>query len=58
MDKDKVTEVSFIRTDVDMKDILRTTKRMEKDWSWMKMETLNYNILKKINLFTLFLKVT
>jgi len=51
-------EVFFILTVVDMKDILIIIKRMEKDWLWMKMEMLNYNISKKINLFILFLRVT
>jgi hypothetical protein len=47
--KDIVLALSFTLMDADMRDTLIKTQKMAKALSWMKMETLSWNISKKIN---------
>jgi hypothetical protein len=49
--------VSFIPMDAGMRGILKTTRRMAKGWSWMRMETLSWNTLRRISSCILFRKV-
>ena len=56
MGKEMDSEASSMLMDAGMKDISIKIKNMAMDLFWIKMEILNFNFSKKINLFTRFLK--
>jgi hypothetical protein len=56
MGKEMDSEASSMLMDAGTKDISIKIKNMAMDLFWIKMEILNFNFSKKINLFTRFLK--
>ncbi len=51
MDKEMGLDLSFLVTDVNMKDILVIVLKTDLGLLWIKMEILNYSIFKKTNLY-------